>query len=78
MLSELGNFRRNDRLAIWLGLIPHEVFLMIILGDVEILDRFHFRNDGAVPDILRIQLADEILGSLFLLWRMIVDAGAVL
>jgi len=66
MFSEFGNLRGDNRLTIWLALITREVFLMILLGNVEILDRFHFCDDWAVPDSLGIQLADEILGNLFL------------
>ena len=78
MLSEFSNLWGNYSLTIGLILIAHEVFLMIVFSDVEIFHRLYLRNNGAVPDTLGIQLADEILGNLFLLGCVIVDAGTVL
>ena len=78
MLAEFRHFRRDHSLTIWLVLIARKIFLMIILGDVEILDRFHFCNDGAVPDSLGIQLADGLFGNGLLLWGVIENCRAVL
>ena len=78
MLAEFRHFRRDHSLTIWLILIADKIFLMIILGDVEILDRFHFCNDGAVPDSLGIQLAGGLLGNGLLLWGVVENCRAVL
>ena len=62
MLAELRHFRRDHCLTIWLVLIARKIFLMIIFGDEVIIDGGHFRNNGAVPDLLGIQLADGLFG----------------
>lgn len=78
MLSEFSNLWGNYSLTIGLILIAHEVFLMIVFSDVEIFHRLYLRNNGAVPDSLSIQLADEVLCDLFLFGCVIVNARAVL
>jgi len=54
MFAEFGNLRCDHCLTIRLELIVREIFLMIIFGDIELIERGHFRNDGTVPDPLGV------------------------
>ena len=78
VFAELGHLRRNHSLTIRLELIVREIFLVIIFGDVELVNGGYFCNDGTAPDLLGIQIADEILGNFLLLRRVIKNGRAVL
>jgi hypothetical protein len=78
VLAEFCHLRRNHSLTIRLELVVSEVFLMIIFGDVKLIDGGHFGNNGAAPDSLSDQLADEILGDFLLLRGVIKNGGALL
>ena len=67
MLAELDHLRRDHRHAVGLIGIVGEIFLVIILGDREIINSGHFCDNEAVPNMLGIQLADEVFGGFFLL-----------
>ena len=54
VFAELRHLGRYHEGAVACARIAREVFLMIIFGNVEILDWFNLRNDGAVPDFLGI------------------------
>jgi len=58
VFTELGYLWRDHCLTIGLELIAREIFLVIILCHVELIERGHFGDDGFVPDILRVQILD--------------------
>src|ERR671920_149324 len=45
LLAELGHLRRDDDLAVGLEAVVAEVVLVVILGDVELVERCHLGHD---------------------------------
>ena len=78
MLAELGHLRCDHCHAVRLVGIVGKVFLVVFLRHVELVQLFHLSDDGMVPDLLGVQIFDELLGSLLLLIVMVEDGGAVL
>src|SRR3990172_5256511 len=78
MLTELGDLRRNDGLAIGLHRIVTEVVLMIGLGPVKRCERRQLRDDRPVPELRGLGRLDHLLRDLLLLGRVREDHGPVL
>src|SRR5690242_3602087 len=51
---------------------------MIILGDREVADRRDLGDDGVGPELLLVQLVDDLTGNALLFRGMEVNAGAIL
>ena len=60
MLAELGYLGCNHGLAIGLKGIVGEIFLVIIFSHIELVEPGHFGDDGFIPDMLVIQLFNEL------------------
>ena len=78
MLAELGDLRRDHRHAIRLEGIVGEVFLVVILSHIELVELCHLGDDGLVPNVLLVQLLDELLCGGLLFVIVIKDGGTVL
>ena len=52
MLAEFSHLRRYHCLAIRLIGVMGEVFLVIVLSLINLIQFSHFRHDGPVPDVL--------------------------
>ncbi len=64
--------------AVGLERIVREIFLVIIFGQVELVERGHLGHDGVVPNACCADLLDDLLGDLLLLLIVIEDGRAVL
>ena len=53
---------RDHDLAVGLDAVPLEVFLVVLLGGIERLERRQLRDDRLAPDLLRRDLPDHLLG----------------
>src|SRR5918997_215600 len=78
LLAELRDLRRDHDLAIRLVRVVPVVLLVVVLGDVERLERRHLGDYGVVPDALGLDLRDELLGDAALLLVVVEDRGSVL
>src|SRR5919202_3365814 len=76
--TKLGHFGRDHDLAIWLPLVALEVLLMVVLGTIEGVERHHFRYDGRIPKVCRVQLLDHRFGDALLFGGVVEDRRAVL
>src|ERR671933_1717533 len=76
--AKLGHFGRDHNLAIWLPLVALEVLLMVVLGTIEDVERHHFRHDGRIPKVCRVQLLDHRFGDALLFGGVVEDRRAVL
>src|ERR671921_1486025 len=78
LLAELGHLRRNDDLAVRLEPVVAEVILMVVLGDVELVERCHLGHDGVTPDILGFEVGDHRFRDAPLLIVVVEDHRPVL
>src|SRR5829696_3134690 len=78
LLAELGDFGGDDHLTVRLETVVAEVVLVVILGDVELVEGNNLRHDGAVPDPLGLDLGDHLFRSALLPFRVVEDHGPVL
>src|SRR5918998_5119051 len=78
LLAELRDLRRDHDLAVRLVLVVPVVLLVVVLGDVEPLERRNLGDYGVVPEALGLQLRDELLGDAALVLVVVEDGGAVL
>src|SRR5215207_437946 len=76
--AELRHLGRDHHLTVRLILVVPIVLLVVILGDVELLERRHLRHDGVAPEALRLYLGDHLCGDAPLLLVVIEDRRAVL
>jgi len=77
-VPEFGNFWSNHDPAIRLERIILVVFLVIIFGNVKLVERSNFGDDRVVPDFFCADFLDDCFGNLLLFLIMIEDGRAVL
>src|SRR5215212_5619534 len=78
LLAELGDFGSDDHLAVRLEPVVAEVVLVVVLGDVELVEGRDLGHDGVVPDPLRLQVGDHLFRNALLLFVVVEDHGPVL
>src|SRR5262249_2108755 len=66
-LAELRDLRRDDELTVRLRAVQLEVFLMVVLGLVELPQRLDLRDDLAVPLAARRRLGNRLVDRRLLL-----------
>src|SRR5829696_7719015 len=59
LLAKLGHLWRDDNLAVRLKPVVAEVILVVVLGDVELVERLHLGYDLVAPDTLGLQIGDH-------------------
>src|ERR671920_1241552 len=67
LLAELGHFRRDDDLAVGLEAVVAEVVLVVILGNVELVEWLYLGHDRVVPDALGCEVGDHLFRDALLL-----------
>src|SRR5579885_2890203 len=71
LLAELADFWAHHKGAVRLGWIVPEIVLVVVLGAIQGRGRLDFCDNRIRPDPLRIQFANDLLGSRTLLVRVI-------
>ena len=72
MLAELGYLGSDHSHAVGLVRIIGKVLLVIILGHVELIELHDLGDDGFAPNVLVVQLFNELL-SLSLLFVIVIE-----
>ena len=76
-MSELSDLWRDDGGAVWLVWVVGEIFLVIIFGRPEFVERGDLGDNRSVINALGGDLGDGLVGDALLFVRMIKDRGAV-
>ena len=77
-MAELGHFRSNHRPAVALERILLEVFLVVIFGNIKLVERRYFGDDWVVPNFGCTDLPDDFFGNFLLLLIALENGRAVL
>src|ERR671911_78061 len=78
LLAKLGHLRRDNNLAVRLKPVVSEVILVVVLGDVEFVERLHLGHDRVAPDTLGLQIGDHPFRDAPLLIVVVEDHRPVL
>src|SRR3712207_779210 len=78
LVAELRDLGGDHDLAVRLVRVVAEVFLVVVLGPVECVERRHLGHDGISPKVLGLELRDHLLGDGPLLLVVVEDRRAVL
>src|ERR671913_1928945 len=78
LLAKLGHLRRDDDLAVRLEPVVAEVILVVVLCDVELVERLHLGHDRLAPDTLGLQIGDHPFRDAPLLIVVVEDHRPVL
>ena len=78
IMAELCHFGSYHGPAVALERILLEVFLMVIFGDIKLVERRNFGNERVIPNLGCTDLTDDFFGNFLLLLIAIENGRAVL